>query len=373
MAENEGVPVNVNEQEIGIALDSERSLIPKGDQVADYVFRGDELQSLNLWDFICQVEKVRNQKKKPTDFLCSMEDDDDEFELEMNDDESSNDEHSESMEMDRMEDSQMILSLKGDKRPLCEFLDGHVESVSHSLRVCKATQRVVPVMIGPALPRCNLESNAAQYSRLMLMLFKPWRHAVDLKDPENDWESAFQVFLASPECDLHVRDIMNNMQLMHECKDSRDSHMKNRNRQPTGFVTSDMVDASQIAQEDELNESLHEEALHELLITVANQNSEKISRSSENVNGVLAHLESSGLCQTNQTSTEFSGDGFIELVDESNMDYEDLWKSAYDTRKTRWKERQIVLGTTAKPGDAVTSIQSKKKIGPTTQNAEQAP
>ena len=55
------------------------------------------------------------------------------------------------------------------------------------------------------------------------------------------------------------------------------------------------------------------------------------------------------------------------------MDYEDLWKSAYDTRKTRWKERQIVLGTTAKPGDAVTSIKSKKKIGPSTENAEQAP
>jgi len=199
-------------------------------------------------------------------------------------------------------------------------------------------------MIGPTLPCCNVEAHAAQYSHVMLLLFKPWQRVADLKSAEESWEFAFENFLALPECDLDIHEIMNNMQLLHECKDSRDSHMKNRNRQPTGFVTSEMINASQTAQEDDLNESLHENALHNLLVTVADKNSEKISRSSEDISSVLTHFENSGLCQMPLTSREFPADGVIELIDGSDTGYENLWKNAYDARKLSWKERQINLG-----------------------------
>jgi len=60
------VMVNVNEEEIGIGLDNDRSLIPKGDQVADYIFWGDKLQSLNLWDFIShRSKKFANENNNP--------------------------------------------------------------------------------------------------------------------------------------------------------------------------------------------------------------------------------------------------------------------------------------------------------------------
>ena len=200
----------------------------------------------------------------------------------------------------------------------------------------------------------------------MLLLFKPWREVSDLRAAGESWEIAFEAFLESSECVLEIREIMNNMQLMHECKDSRDSHMKNQNREPTGFITSDMIDASRSAQEDELNESHSENALHDLLITVAQKNSQKISRSFEDVNGVLSHLENSGLCQTPEISSDFTNSGVIELVDSSDTRNENIWKNAYEVRKTNWKEQQISLGlnsvgpSNSNPHNVSSMIQAKK-------------
>ncbi|KZV60815.1 hypothetical protein PENSPDRAFT_540686, partial [Peniophora sp. CONT] len=73
---------------------------------------------------------------------------------------------------------------------------------------------------GPSVPRRDRDEARPQYCRLMLILFKPWRHASDLRDPGQSWEDAFAQFLIS--CPSHLTRVMNNMQLLHECKDSRD-------------------------------------------------------------------------------------------------------------------------------------------------------
>lgn len=366
VVEENGVMMHMNEDEIRIELDKDRFLVPKGDQVADYIYRGRKLECLNLWDFISQIEKVRKRKQEPTDFLNSINECESDLDEEKNDNENLLDENDDDVMTDVLEEGHTVLSLTSDSRPTCKFLNDHVEQASHILRVRQPTQRAVPVLIGPALPRRNVETHAAQYSHAMLLLFKPWREVSDLRAAGESWEIAFEAFLESSECDLEIREIMNNMQLMHECKDSRDSHMKNRNREPTGFVTSDMIDASRSAQEDELNESHSENALHDLLITVAQKNSQKISRSFEDVNGVLSHLENSGLCQMPEISSDFTNGGVIELVDSSDTRNENIWKNAYEVRKTNWKERQISLGlnsvgpSNSNPHNVSSMIRAKK-------------
>ncbi|KZV89334.1 hypothetical protein EXIGLDRAFT_574920, partial [Exidia glandulosa HHB12029] len=80
----------------------------------------------------------------------------------------------------------------------------------------------IPVPIGPAIPRRDSPEIYPRYCRLMLILFKPWRSAKDLRTSGQSWPDAFEQFKA--QClRAHVR-VMDNMQILHECKDSRDDH-----------------------------------------------------------------------------------------------------------------------------------------------------
>ncbi|TDL13846.1 hypothetical protein BD410DRAFT_734788, partial [Rickenella mellea] len=80
--------------------------------------------------------------------------------------------------------------------------------------------RFIPVPIGPAIPRRDRPDQRARYCRLMLMFFKPWRHASDLRCTHQSWEDAFTEFTGT--CSPRFLKFMDNMQILHECKDSRD-------------------------------------------------------------------------------------------------------------------------------------------------------
>ncbi|THV04521.1 hypothetical protein K435DRAFT_649064, partial [Dendrothele bispora CBS 962.96] len=75
---------------------------------------------------------------------------------------------------------------------------------------------------GPPIPRQDRENILECYHRLMLILFKPWRCIDDLRIKDQSWKDAFETFL--PECPSEFKEIMDNMQLQHECRDSRDDY-----------------------------------------------------------------------------------------------------------------------------------------------------
>ncbi|KAI9059613.1 hypothetical protein FKP32DRAFT_1579438, partial [Trametes sanguinea] len=79
---------------------------------------------------------------------------------------------------------------------------------------------MIPVPVGPRLPRGDREAERARYCRLMLLLFIPWRDVHDLIRPDEDWITAFERQKSAFTCEAVA--IMENMQLTHECKDSRD-------------------------------------------------------------------------------------------------------------------------------------------------------
>ena len=51
---------------------------------------------------------------------------------------------------------------------------------SHQTKLHTQDKRVVPVPIGPSIPRRDRKELKDKYCRLMLILFKPWCHAKDL-------------------------------------------------------------------------------------------------------------------------------------------------------------------------------------------------
>ncbi|KAG1851021.1 uncharacterized protein F5147DRAFT_555006, partial [Suillus discolor] len=73
---------------------------------------------------------------------------------------------------------------------------------------------------GPRMPRRDQEYIYPKYCRLMLILFKPWRSVSDLKQTTQSWIESFETFRRT--CDEKIIAILNNMQILHECKDSRD-------------------------------------------------------------------------------------------------------------------------------------------------------
>ncbi|THU94166.1 hypothetical protein K435DRAFT_575809, partial [Dendrothele bispora CBS 962.96] len=74
---------------------------------------------------------------------------------------------------------------------------------------------------GPGLPRRDKESSTMKHARLMLILFKPWVTVSDLKSESQTWKEAYDDFLQNS-CALRLRRVIDNMQLLHECRDSRD-------------------------------------------------------------------------------------------------------------------------------------------------------
>ncbi|KAJ7788850.1 hypothetical protein B0H14DRAFT_2302200, partial [Mycena olivaceomarginata] len=73
---------------------------------------------------------------------------------------------------------------------------------------------------GPGIPRRDRPDLHARYCRLMLIFFRPWRHATDLRETGQTWEEAFNEF--NETCPADVKYKMDNMQILHECRDSRD-------------------------------------------------------------------------------------------------------------------------------------------------------
>ncbi|KAJ6522573.1 hypothetical protein B0H19DRAFT_870244, partial [Mycena capillaripes] len=73
---------------------------------------------------------------------------------------------------------------------------------------------------GPAMPRRDVEELKEKHARLMLILFKPWRHASDLRTNGQSWQDSYLTF--RNDCSSFVLKAIDNIQILHECKDSRD-------------------------------------------------------------------------------------------------------------------------------------------------------
>jgi hypothetical protein len=110
-------------------------------------------------------------------------------------------------------------------RPVSErenFQVGHPQVASH-INI-KRIKTVVPILLGPPVPRRDRDDTRERYCRSILTLFVPWRSIQDICDVDQTWEEAFQMRQAKI---LPTSwKIINNIQLLHECKNDRDEHLQ---------------------------------------------------------------------------------------------------------------------------------------------------
>ena len=110
-------------------------------------------------------------------------------------------------------------------RPASErenFQVGHPQVASH-INI-KRMKPVVPVLLGPPVPRRDRDDTRERYWRSILTLFVPWRSIEDICDVNQTWEGAFHIRQANilPA----AWKIIDNIQLLQECKNDRDEHLQ---------------------------------------------------------------------------------------------------------------------------------------------------
>ena len=87
----------------------------------------------------------------------------------------------------------------------------------------KHTEYRVPILYGPQIPRRDREDTQERYCRAILTLFMPWRTVSDLCDVNKKWEDALDS--RQHQISAHSWNIIDNIQILHECKKDRDEHL----------------------------------------------------------------------------------------------------------------------------------------------------
>ncbi|CAF4239766.1 unnamed protein product [Rotaria sp. Silwood2] len=101
------------------------------------------------------------------------------------------------------------------------FQKDHPQATTHLLM--KYSEAHVPVLYGSQIPRQDRDDTRERYNRALLTLFVPWRNVIDLCDINQTWEDAFE---SRKHCiSTHSWKIIENIQLLHECKKDRDEHL----------------------------------------------------------------------------------------------------------------------------------------------------
>lgn len=102
------------------------------------------------------------------------------------------------------------------------FQAGHPQASSH-INI-KRMKPVVPVLLGPPVPRRDRDDTRERYCRSILTLFLPWCSVKDLCDVDQTWVQAFET--RHMRITSESREIIDNIQLLQECKSARDEHLQ---------------------------------------------------------------------------------------------------------------------------------------------------
>ena len=368
------------DEEVVIKVKSDGSVIALADQVADYTFRPLELKSMCLWDFVAKTTKFRSKKRDTHEMSdgpmsgadvpeedASSDDEDDVREggstslgghkvVGPEKDESSEDEEDVTGERNTNVGVAHDFYRKGMKSlGRFEFLEGHGDR--GRLCVGLRARDVVPVLIGPAMPRRDDGQKHTRYCRLMLILFKPWRSFSDLREQAQSWGIAFETY--TQQMNLRHKEIINNMQVLHECRDSRDDHMQTRIRLRTrggGSVRNGGGDAQNDIEEIDMAE------VCELLDDVDRMTSRKKDDAKCETEECIKKLTEAGFFSTVSERDDVlpEGDEYNEsqVLDVTDDNLEDEWRDTYERRKTAWRAEVSKSDADAGECDPVVDVSS---------------
>ncbi|CAF4153602.1 unnamed protein product [Rotaria sp. Silwood2] len=141
------------------------------------------------------------------------------------------------------------------------FESVYPQSSSHI--IIKHTTPVVPVLLGPQILRREREETRQRYCRALLTLFVPWRSVHDLCAVNQSWLEAFEVrksLISSSSLK-----IIENIQLLHECKHDRDEHLHQVLGEAQNDIKIDPILTPNCSEDDQNTEEDYPEQLLQML------------------------------------------------------------------------------------------------------------
>lgn len=325
------------EDEVGVASNLRGEVIPKNGQVLDYMRRGKDLEQISLWDYVARVQKkTRNRVSNRKESRFSQEDDD-KVKLTLT----------------------TALNSTAISRAKYSFSEEHPDHESHVQQICRPEKKLIPVPIGPPMPRRDREKDMSRYHRIMLILFKPWSTPNDLIQGINvvNMEAALKTAFENMVQDLpQTRKYLNNMQALHDCKDNRDDHFQARQSNRRNRVSKQQGDRDDICDDFMLGDP--DEIGNEIL---EHLNDTESSRSNANNNSLsdaeacVRAAEDGGMFNadhTNVMNVDIDCQRHIEIKDRI---LEDVWANEYEQRKNNWRDNLINFHSTVKNNPNATS------------------
>ncbi|KAJ2912290.1 hypothetical protein MD484_g8126, partial [Candolleomyces efflorescens] len=320
------------DEEVVIDHNSAGEIEPRTSQLRDYIYRGDLLNGTSFWNFVARINKVKRT-------INGSIDNEQEFQ-----------QWSQDMHVkEGFWRSQDFLTVDSVDRPICRLVPPHDEHRISYLCIVSPEAAFVPVPVGPSIPRRDRPQLYERYCRLMLILFKPWRHPRELKGAAETWADAFTAFKSTSLFTPSVADLLENMQLFHECRDSRDDHFKNRHAKSSVArqlpASSDFVEEMENAILDDLGtheqDVEYEHSMAQGLTQILNKHSDRTSKRDQDIESCLSFGAACGLFERADMSLYAnilpqavcqSQKQHIRVF-ESDLRLEDIWKSTYTERR----------------------------------------
>jgi len=314
---DESISVTDNQQEsdcdeVIIMTNNEGHLDIRTPYTQDYLLRGAELRSLSVWEYMSMVQKIPKKR-----ILAQQSED-----------------HHQSI----------IVDDNSHTRPKFEFDRNHPDYNTHIQQLRHPNNRPVPTPVGPSLPRRDKIDCHEQYCRLMLVLLKPWNKPEDLINGNETFENAFETFLQE---NVKWKPLLDNMQLLHECRDNRDDHFQMRSRTRTSAAqhASDGIGRTTNDSDDfELtNAEMINDALLTHLTSIDDSRSQHINESQQTADQCVQGARLCGLFFNNPTHMSSTGfpDQLGTPVNENTLLHEQDWEREYNQRKQIWKSSVI--------------------------------
>lgn len=224
------------------------------------------------------------------------------------------------------------------------FLPSHPEASTHNLRERCPENFYVPVPTC-SIPNSAVESKKEKHAQCMLLLFKPWRNAQDLLGEYHTWLEAYNEFLQHISSDK-LR-IIQNMQLLHECKDARDKDFANRSAKRRRAIRSlDSNKGERIAVDGSLDDFLgeDEQIVDRLQDMRKAENKRRLKELKEQEDAVEAaranglysnpYSDYMDICdEDDQQKTES-----VHKIVTDEAQQESIWREAYNKRRTEHKQ-----------------------------------
>ena len=184
----------------------------------------------------------------------------------------------------------------------------------------------------------------------MLIFFKPWRTFADLHSTKESWVDAFSQFLLS--VDVRTQTLMDNMQQLHKCKDSKDDHFLKRRKK---FASVDLfncthgstVDVDSIYQGIDDGELIANLEHIEKMQSINNHNERVEWNETERILTTCGIFDKQDQCLTgNVFNTGALQDHEDVCVDNLDDRLETIWKKTYEKRWETAKSQLVTVQDT---------------------------